>query len=83
MKSHNSPLAPVLLYSSPFLGEAELAVQPDRGRIVREYLKAQFVQPASARPANRRLQRRANPVPAPVALDEHPSSPKPWRLTLT
>ena len=35
---------PVLLDAVPFLHEATLAVQGDRGRVLREHLKAELVQ---------------------------------------
>jgi hypothetical protein len=65
--------SPVLPGPAPFLDEAGLAVQGDRGRIVREYLKAELVEPLAARPADGRLdERRTDPAAPPAAVDQHP-----------
>ena len=62
----------------PFLGEAALAVERDRGRIVGEHLQAEFVQPLAAGPVDRRLhQRRPHPPAAPGAVDQHPELTEP------
>src|SRR5258708_2926697 len=61
----------VLAYSPALLGEAGRAVQRDRGRIVRESLQTQLVQPLVAGPVDRRLhQRRAHAAAAPAAADQ-------------
>src|SRR5690242_3334774 len=46
---------PVLLRPPPFFGEAALAVERDRGRVLREHLQAQLVQSVAASPVDRRL----------------------------
>ena len=64
--------SPVLPGAAPFLDEAAFAVQRDRGRIVREYLQAELVQPMAMRPVDRRGQQgRADPVPAAAAVHQH------------
>src|SRR6266496_32979 len=63
----------VLPYPPPFLDETGRAVQRDRGRIVREHLEAELVQPLAARPVNGRPHEPgADPAAAPVAVDKHP-----------
>src|SRR5579859_1346783 len=47
--------SPVLPCPPPFLGEAALAVERDRGRVLREHLQAQLVQALGASPVDRRL----------------------------
>src|SRR5271166_4770814 len=70
--------SPVVLDAVPFLDEAALAVQGDRGRVVREYLERELVQPVAARPVDGRLEQgRANSAAAPVAVDQHPELTEP------
>src|SRR3954470_18906346 len=65
--------APDLLRAPPFLDEAELPVERDRGGVVRPDAEGQLVQAAVARPLDRgRDERRADAASAPFARHEHP-----------
>jgi hypothetical protein len=72
-----------VLDASTLLDEAELAVERDRGSVVRENAETQLVQAALARPLDRRFEEgRAHAAPAPLARYRHSDLAEPERASL-